>query len=366
MTSFVIETEKISKNAQEIFRRARNAKVFAVVKGSGYGFGIDKYVSVLYNSGVRLFAVTEVEDALEIKKLNLSDIDILMLRSTVLEDELEALIKNDIILTVGSNEAAISANNIATENHRSARCHIKIDTGMGRYGFPVSETENIISCFTKFDHLSTCGMYTHLNCAFKSKRITEKQVDKLFALRQDLSDRGIDCKMLHFANSAYLFKFGSKALGDAVRIGSAFTGRLACKTGRSSLSKVGYLESNICEIRWLSPGSTVGYGAAYTARHAVRAAVVPVGYSNGFGVEKARDTYRIRDGLFYILSDIKRTITRKKVYVTINGKKSPILGHLGMTHTVCDITDIECAIGDCVRFDVNPIYVSSDVYKDFV
>lgn len=365
MNSFIIERERIELNAREIFSRAGDAAVIAVVKGRGYGFGISEYVPLLHSCGVRFFAVTDASDALEIKKLALESTNILMLRSTALPDELSALIENDIILTVGSTEAAVAANGIAAEKGRAARCHIKIDTGMGRYGFSASDTEQVVSAFTRFANLSPCGLYTHLTSAFKSRKVTETQIARFLALRDELSERGIDCGMVHFANSAYLFRF-RKPLGDAVRIGSAFTGRIACKVRKSGLSKVGHLESNVCETHWLTPGSKVGYGGAYTARRAVRTAVIPVGYSDGFGVEKARDTYRLRDGIFYILSDIKRTLLGKAVYVKINGRHAKVLGHVGMTHTVCDITSIPCDIGDKAELDVSPLYVSPDIYREFV
>ncbi len=365
MTSFIIEREKIEQNAREIISRAGDATVFAVVKGHGYGFGLSEYVSILHTCGIRHFAVTDVSDALEIKKKELPDTDILMLRSTALADEVSSLVENDVILTIGSTDAAVAANRIALEKEKLARVHIKVDTGMGRYGFAPSDPEQIVSVYTSFPSLSPCGIYTHLTSAFKSRRVTERQTDTFLSLCSELEARGIDCGMVHFATSAYLFRF-REPLGNAVRIGSAFTGRIACKTRRSGLSRVGHLESNVCEIRWLSPGSTVGYGGAYTAKRAVKTAVIPVGYADGFCTEKARDTYRIRDGIFYVLSDIKRILSRKRTYVKINGRHARVLGHIGMTHTVCDITDIPCEIGDTAEFDVNPIYVSRDIYKEFI
>ena len=365
MTSFVIKKDGIKNNAREIISRAKGAKVVAVVKGRGYGFDVSKYAPLLYEAGIRFFAVTEVHDAMTIRNLGLDGIDILMLRSTALSDELTILIENDIILTIGSYDAAVNANKTAHDCGKHARVHVKIDTGMGRYGFLPDETEQIVSVFTKFENLRAEGLYTHLTFAFKSRKITEHQLASLFSVQKQLTDMGIDIGMMHFANSAYLFKFG-EPLGDAVRIGSAFTGRIPCKVRKSGLERVGYLESEVCEIRWLRPGSKVGYGGTFTAKRAIRTAVIPIGYSDGFGVEKAHDAYRFRDGIFYILSELKRTLLRKKLYVNINGKPARVLGHIGMTHTVCDVTNINCEIGDIAEFDVNPIYVSPDILREYI
>ncbi len=366
MNSFVIEREKIQSNTAEIFSRAGDRTVIAVVKGRGYGFGISEYVPLLHSLGLRFFAVTDVSDALAIRNLNLPDTEILMLCSTALSDELSALIDNDVILTIGSIEAAVAANGIAFSKNKSARAHIKLDTGMGRYGFLPDELDAIYSAFTSFPSLSPCGLYTHLSSAFKSRRVTEEQISSLYSVKEELSSRGVDCGTVHFANSAYLFKYSSQELGDAVRIGSAFTGRIACKVRRSGLSRVGHLESRICELKWLPAGSKIGYGGAYTVKRPVRTAVLPIGYSAGLHVEKARDTYRIRDCIFYVLSDIKRTITGKQFFAVINGRRARVLGHIGMTHTVCDVTDISCSIGDAATFDVNPIYVSPDIYREYI
>ncbi len=364
MNSFVIEREKIKKNAKLIFERAGASTVIAVVKGNGYGFGMSKYISTLYAAGVRFFAVTDPSDALKIRELYRDDTKILMLRSTSLPDEISALIDNDVILTVGTIEAAAIINGIALSKKKVAKLHIKLDTGMGRYGFNPSDIESIYSAFTNFPSLEPCGLFTHLTSAFKSRKVTEAQIASLNRVQNELIARDVDCGMVHFANSSYLFKFHAP-YGDAVRIGSAFTGRIPCKT-KTKLSRVGYIESNICELRWLTPGSKVGYSGAYTAKKATRIAILPIGYADGIHVEKARDTYRIRDVIFYALSDIKRMLFKKYIYATISGRRARILGHIGMTHTVCDVTDIPCNIGDTATFDVNPVYVSPNIYHDFI
>ena len=365
MNSFVIEREKIKKNKDVIFERAGESTVIAVVKGNGYGFGLSEYISLLYESGIRFFAVTDPADALKIRELCHENAEILMLRSTSLPDEIASLIDNSVILTAGTLDAAVAINKIALSKNTVAKVHVKLDTGMGRYGFDPNDIETIYSAFTNFPSLEPCGLFTHLTSAFKSKKVTEAQIALLDKVKEELIARGIDCGMVHFANSSYLFKFHGP-YGDAVRIGSAFTGRIPCKVRKNRLMRVGHIESNICELRWLTPGSKVGYSGAYTAKKATRIAILPIGYADGIHVEKARDTYRIRDVFFYILSDIKKMLSRKRIFATINGSRARILGHIGMTHTVCDVTDIPCSIGDIATFEINPIYVSPEIHREFI
>lgn len=362
---FVIEKDKLVSNINIVKKKAGNSKIYAVVKGDGYGLGLLRFAEILRDNGINAFAVTEPEEVLALRDAGFKDSEILMLRSTAIADEIETLIKNDAVLTLGSNDAAAAANGIAGKLEKKARAHIKIDTGMGRYGFNPNAAESVKSLFEYMTNIEIEGLYTHLNRAYKSRKTTIKQINTLFDIEKKLKDSGYSPGCVHFAGSSVLFKYNID-LRDAVRIGSAFVGRLAVRCKNSGLEKIGYLQSRVCEVRWLDKGQTVGYGSAYRASRPVKIAVIPLGFRHGFGVSKIRDTYRIRDGLMYVLSDIKKTILGEKIYVTINGKKARSLGHIGVLHTVADVTKIQCETGDIARFDINPLYVSESVEKTYV
>lgn len=366
MNAFVVDVNGIRGNVSVVRARAGERKLYAVVKGDGYGFGISDYSRVLYDCGVDAFAVTEPHEAAAIRAAGLGDVEILMLRSTAVEQEIKELMENRAVLTVGSSRAAAVANSIAAELECAPYpVHIKVDTGMGRYGFLPGETEDILSVFRYMENLRVDGMFTHLNCAFGSKKKTNAQIDAFLEAEAAVRAAGFDPGCVHYANSATLFRFAERDLRDAVRIGSALTGRLAVGSKNSGLKRVGYLESRVCEVRWLTPGATVGYGGVYRARHGVRIAVIPLGYSHGFAVEKIRDSYRLRDGVRYILQDLKRTLTRERVWVNVNGKRARVLGHVGMLHTVLDVTEIPCEVGDRVTVCANPLYIDSAVRRRF-
>ena len=364
MNAFVIETERLVSNIAQILRRAGERKVYAVVKGDGYGFGLVPYAKLLCDNGVSALAVTEPEEVSALRTAGLSDVEILMLRSTALPDEVEALLRNRAVLTIGSHDAAVAVNGIAGKLGLRAQVHIKIDTGMGRYGFEPGEIEKITAIFQYMEHIDVRGIYTHLNAAFGKKARTLAQIAAFRGVVDALRAQGFEPGLVHFANSSAFYKLDGIDLGDAVRIGSAFTGRLAfsCK---NELARIGFLESRICEVRWLSRGATVGYGGVYRARSARRIAIVPLGYSHGFAVEKVRDSYRFRDGVRFMLQDMKRTLLHERLSGTVNGKSARVLGHVGMLHTVLDVTDIPCQVGDRVQFSAGPLYVDARVCREY-
>lgn len=364
MNAFVIDKGNICHNVSKIREKAGDRKIYAVIKGDGYGFGLSEYAKILRDAGISAFAVTEPYEVTKLRESGI-DCEILMLRATALHEEIEELIKADAVLTVGSNNDAVAINEVAAKLNSCAKVHVKVDTGMGRYGYSLGDWEMITAVYDYMDNIEPCGIYTHLNAAFGDAKKTIKQINAFKDLVSFLESQGYETGMVHFANSSALFKLSKVDFGDAVRIGSAFTGRIAfpCDAG---LKRVGYLESEVCEIRWLEKGATVGYGGVYKAKKPVKIAIAPLGYSHGFGVEKIRDSYRLRDGVRYVLQDIKRTICGEKVYVTLNGKPARVLGHIGMLHTVIDITDIPCELGDKVTFKVNPLYVNANVCRKYI
>ena len=116
------------------------------------------------------------------------------------------------------------------------------------------------------------------------------------------------------------------------------------------------MEATVDELRWLPKGHTCGYGAGWKAKKPTRIAVLPVGWYNGFGCQMGNDLTRRRDSLRGVLSNLKQLIFGRKGYTVLLGtKRCKVLGHIGMLHTVIDVTDINCKLGDKAIFDVNPL-----------
>lgn len=353
MKSLIVDRQALKKNISVIKNYAEGTPIYAVVKGDGYGLGIVEYSKLLRDEGITRFAVTEPSEATALRKSGFTEEEILMLRSTTSREELEELIDANTICTVGSYDAAVALNGIAESRSTVAEAHIKIDTGMGRYGFLPSEWDKIVSVFQYMANIAVSGMYTHFHSAFCDRKSVLNQLETFKTVVGLISKKGYETGIIHACNSSALFKAPESKL-DAVRIGSAFLGRLSFP-GSYGLEKIGYIETTVEQVRWLPKGSTVGYGAVYKARKATKTAVLPIGWYHGFNAEKGRDIFRFKDCVVGILSLVKSFVTGKRVYVKINGKRARVLGHIGMLHTVADVTDIECSIGDIAVMEVNPL-----------
>lgn len=352
MNAYLAETEAIRYNIDYLLKKAGTVPIWAVLKGNGYGLGTQPMAQLCWDGGIRRFAVTELFDAKTIRQMY-PDAHILLLRPVTQAEELKELLQLDVIATVGSAEQAAALNSAAVQEDTVAQIHVKVDTGMGRYGFLAEETDKILDIYRFHDHLAVCGIYTHFHTAFGKAKQTAKQAEKFRAVLAAIEGQGIETGTPHCCNSHAFLRFPELHMGG-VRIGSALLGRVRTRSG---LRKVGVCESRIADLRWLPAGSTTGYGAAWHARRPTKIAVIPVGWYHGFTNEYGNDIFRFRDCLRQMLGAVKHMIFGKKIYVNIGGKKCPVLGHVGMLHTVCDVTKCSCAVGDRVTLDISPTQV---------
>ena len=351
MKQYVVETSLVRDNLNNLKKRAGNAALWAVLKGDGYGLGVLPMAKLCAEEGIDHFAVTEVWEARALRAGGFQTEPILMLRPTCNEREIAELLPLNVIFTVSSHEDATVLNALAGEAGVRAEAHLKIDTGMGRYGFLPMEQDKLAGLYAYMKNIHFSGIYTHFHSAFCSKKATQEQMQTFLALVQKLRDAGFHVGMVHACNSEGLLRLPEYAM-DGVRVGSAILGRVRAKT---DLKRVGYCEATVEELRWLPAGHTCGYGAGWKAKKNTRIAVFSVGYRHGFSCEYGNDLFRTRDSLRGILHHLKNIIIRRSIRVTVNGKKCKVLGHVGMLHTVVDVSKISCALGDTGIFEISPI-----------
>lgn len=377
MKSLVINKEDLKHNIRIIKNIVKETgrqdnhkpiKLIAVVKGNGYGLGLIQYSKFLIDNGVDFLAVATVEEAIALREAKLQA-RILLLSSTAIKKEVELLIDNDIILTLGSKEAMEMAKSVAKLKQKKVQAHIKIDTGFGRYGFCYNEKEQILEALKDLENIQIEGTFSHFSLAFYEKNeYTEEQFKRFIDVVEYLKQNKIETGMLHICNSSAFLKFKHMRL-NAVRIGSAFLGRISIPN-IYGLKKIAYLKSNVSEIKELQKGYNIGYSNAFTTKNKTKVAIIPCGYADGFNVKEQRDMFRKRDKLRYIVRDIKDSFKDKSLYVEIktNSKeytKCKVLGRVGMYHITVDITGKDVKIGDEVKLNVSPIFIQNTIRREY-
>ena len=374
MKSVVINKEDLRYNIEKIKEYAetnlpddngKKVKIIAVVKANGYGLGIIEYSKFLINNGIDFLAVSTIEEALKIRQAGITEKEakILMLSSTAIKKEVKSLVDNDVIVTIGSKESAEVIQNIGQELNKKIKAHIKIDTGLGRYGFVYNNREEIIKTLKPLKNIKIEGTFTHFSNAYYDDNYTKTQFDRFINCIETLKMNEIETGMLHVCNTSAFIKFPNMHL-NAVRIGSAFTGRISFNNSMG-LRKIGYLKSNITEIKELPKNFYIGYSNAYKTKRNTKIAIVQTGYMDGVNIQVGRDMFRPIDKLRYIVRDIKDAFKKQQIFVTINGQKCPILGMVGTCHVTIDITDKNINIGDEVIFNANIKHVDSSIKREW-
>ena len=346
MKNLVIDLRVVRNNLRAIKDRAEGVHVIADLSANAGGMGLVPVAKFLRDEGIRNFAVSDPEDAKLLRQNGFSSEKIMMLRSTADSDEISELLSLDVVCTVGSYDAAVAINGIAESNKVTAEVQVIIDTGLGVYGFQPTKLDKVAAIYKYMSSLNVVGTFTTFASSWRNKKLTISQFDKLNSVLDRIIEMGHEPGAAHAIDSAALFKYDFELM-DAVRVDTALSGRVPGKP-IAGLSRVGYIEAGLEEVGWHPKGHTIGSERGFVTKAATKIGILSVGYYHGFGV----DRYIVERSLF----DIARW-RHRKTFVKINGQKARVLGSVGLMHTIVDVTNIDCTVGDIAVMDVDPVNV---------
>jgi len=340
MKKLVIEKSALKKNLAVIKAAAGRSCIYANLSRDAYGAGAVDMAKLLREEGISHFAVDDVDVAIALRKAGLVEEEILMLRSISDRKELEKLLDHNIVCSIGNLETGVALNALAAERATVAEAHIQIDCGMGLGGFAAEEPEKISAVYRNLSSVAVSGIYTHL---FSSEKAVTDQLASFNHALTSLRDAGYETGTAHAAGSYSLLHHESSRL-DAVRAGSVLMGRCRRQKG-DGLEPLGFGETVITDIRWLPKGHTISSRKLKTLRRATRIAAIPVGFHNGFGITPPPRT---------LWDSIVAFFRSRKYSVQIHDQKVRVLGSIGGSETLLDVTDIRCTEGDHVTFVIDP------------
>lgn len=306
-----------------------DTKIMGVIKTDGYGHGavpIGRELEKLeYTWG---YATATVEEA-EILRRNGLKKPILVLGATFPE-QYEAMADLELRVNVYSIGQAERMEEAAAKMNKKIMVHAKIDTGLSRLGFQVTEeAADEIARISKMPHIIMEGIFTHFaKSDARDKTMANQQLEIFAKMKQMLEEKQVEIPMIHCSNSAAIIDM-PEANMNIVRAGISLYGMWPSdevKKENINLAPVMSLKSCIVFLKELEKGRVISYGATYETSKKQRIATIPIGYGDGY----------------------PRSLSNKG-YVLIHGKKAPICGRICMDQFMVDVTDIpEAKEGDIV------------------
>jgi alanine racemase len=311
-------------------RLPSGTELSSVVKGNAYGHGIETFVPLAEELGVRHFSVFDSYEAARVVACAGPDVRA-MIMGHIADDEVEWAVAHGVEFWVFDLERLAAASAAAATVGRPARIHLEVETGMHRTGFEIDELveagRRIAAEPTRFTVRGLCTHFAGAESISNHTRVV-RQIERFGEANARLESTGTRAQRRHAACSAATLAY-PETIYDMVRIGILQYGfwpteeiRIRSlqrdgEIGDNPLRRVIRWQSHIMDVKAVEAGEFVGYGTTHLAARRSQIATVPVGYGHGY----AR-----------ALSNQGR--------VLIRGRRCAVVGIVNMNVILVDVTHV--------------------------
>ena len=254
-SDLIVDLGAVRRNAGTLLRALEGAELWAVVKADGYGHGAVDVAGAALGAGASAVCVATVPEGLSLRRA-LGSARILVLGPATNREIAEA------------RDAALELVVADDDVPEGVRVHVKLDTGMGRWGLAelAAPSREVV------------GLMSHFASADSDAAFTEQQIERFTAATAEYS-----YLTRHIANSAGALRYPA-ARFDAARCGIALDGisPVGPDPAEDGLEPALRWESQLAQVRQLQPGESTGYGRRWVAENPTWIGIVPVGYADGF------------------------------------------------------------------------------------
>ena len=310
-----VNLKALRRNYQRI-KACTESELMPIVKADAYGHGVIPIVNSLRELGVSRFGVALLEEALEVKQA-FPDLTLMVIGNTPARFS-EILVREDIIPAVYQYDQAEALSQAAAALGRTARLHIKVDTGMGRIGFRPEEVGEVVR-IAALPNLFIEGIFTHFASADQTDlKFAHRQLERFNQFYGALEAQGVHIPIRHAANSAAIIQF-PEAHFELVRPGIILYGLVpSLQVGASlGLEPVMSWRARITHVKTIGRGETVSYGCTFRAAFETVVATVPAGYADG----------------------LRRALSNRGEML-VDGQRATIIGRVCMDQTMLEVTKI--------------------------
>ncbi len=292
-------------------------EVFAVVKANAYGHGAVQVARTALKSGATRLAVHRISEGIELRKAGITAPVLVM--GYAPPGTVDYFIHWNLTPSLTTLEFAEALSAKAAAGSATAPVHVKVDTGMNRFGLVPEEVVDFMLAVRRLPGIRIEGMFTHFSTAdWTDLTHVRRQLQAFKDVRTSLSEAGISIPLAHAANSGATMRLPEAHL-NAVRTGIAMYGLHPSDEWPPvfDIKPALTMKSLVARVREIPAGEGISYGRTFITTRKTRVALVPVGYGDGY-----------------------HRILSNKGSVLIRGQRAPILGRICMDQFVVDVSDI--------------------------
>jgi alanine racemase len=326
-TRAIVDLDAIAGNVRAVAAHAAGgARVIAVVKANAYGHGAPWVARAALDAGAAMVAVATVDEGRQLRDAGISGPVLMM--GPIGEHEAASAVAAGLEVAIGRPEQAAALAQAALAMNASAPVgiHVKIDTGMRRWGCAPGEALALTRTVAGLDGARLAGVMTHFACADDADEAPTLAQQALFdRALAEIAEAGIAVPLRHAANSAGGMR-STRYHYDAIRLGISLYGAppsddVALLPGMRLALRIVSRVSRVIDV---AAGDRISYGGTYVALRDERAALFPVGYADGY----------------------RRALSNRGWYA--HGETAlPIRGRVCMDQTIAGIPDgAAVAVGD--------------------
>ncbi|EHR49048.1 alanine racemase [Saccharomonospora marina XMU15] len=316
----LIDLSAVRHNVGLLAARAAEsgAETMAVVKADGYGHGAAPVARAAVEAGASWLGTASLAEALDLRDAGIT-VRLLSWLDTTGVDFTPG-IASDIELSVSSVQELARVADAAGRAGRTARVHLKIDTGLSRNGCPAYAWPDLVKAAAAEPDVDVVAIWSHLACADEPGHPSIDMQANRFATAYAVAREAGLRPLRHLANSAATLTRPDLHF-DIVRPGIAVYG-LNPVAQPEQLRPAMTFRSSVVLTKRIEAGESVSYGHTWTARRDTTLALVPVGYADG----------------------VPRTLSGR-MSVWLWGSRRPVVGRVCMDQLVVDCGDDEPPLG---------------------
>jgi alanine racemase len=322
----VVDLGAIRANVARL-KAGTSAELLAVVKADGYGHGLLPSALAALAGGATWLGTAVIDEALSLRSAGITAPVLAWLWTPADAPGVRSAVAADVDLSVSSRWQLAIVCDAARDARRTARIHLKIDTGLSRNGSTREDWPDLLAAAAKAaaaNEIDIVGIWSHFAYADEPGHPTiGKQIDAFHTAVDVAARAGVEARLRHLANSAATLTLPEAHL-DLVRPGVAIYGLSPVpREGDFGLTPAMTVRSGLASVKRVRAGEGVSYGHAYTTAHDTTLALVPLGYADG----------------------IPRHATNVGP-MSIRGQRYTISGRVCMDQVVVDVGDAEVTEDD--------------------